>query len=218
MTTTVLFPLHNRSFVESVPYAQAISAIYEWNSTPWSIVQQGPQKVLASQPPITPNPIPTANVNPIVLSAPVSTPANQTTGYHDSPSSTSPSKSHFDTSSSASPISQDIYPHRDSLYQGEDASSQQSSSITTPAAVTAFSSGISTTHRRRNTEYVEPGSARAIYLEKNRRAASKCRSKQKHEQELLVERSRLFERKNRLLKADRDLLQAEVRALKDLLV
>ena len=243
MTTTILFPLHNHSFEESDPYAQAISAMsagnehlfnyfntagtpestnydiqafqqqnagqslsYDWRSTPWSMAQQNTQHVLPSQPQTNPNPISLANVNPIPLSAPVFTPASQPTGYFDSPSSTSPSKSHFDTSTSASPISQDMYLRRDSLYTREDDTASQPP-IATPTTI----------RRRRNMEYVETGSARAIYLEKNRRAASKCRSKQKYEQEQLVERSRLFERKNRLLKAERDLIQAEVRALKDLL-
>jgi cyclic AMP-dependent transcription factor ATF-2 len=252
MTTTALFPLHNHSFGESDPYAQAISAmsagnghflnhfnttetpestnydiralqqqnpgqtppLYDWKSTSWSIAQQSTQPVLASQPHTNPSPITTANVNPIALSVPVFTSTNQPTGYYDSPSSTSPSKSRFDTSSSASPASQDMYSRRDSLYPREDDTPSQPP-ITTPTLSTITAP--TTTRRRRNMEYVEPGSARAIYLEKNRRAASKCRSKQKYEQEQLVERSRLFERKNRLLKAERDLLQAEVRALKDLL-
>ncbi|USP75457.1 hypothetical protein yc1106_02731 [Curvularia clavata] len=190
---------------------------YDWNSIPWSIAQQHTQPVLASQPQPSPNPISTTNVNPVALSPPVFTPANQATGYYDSPSSTSPSKSNFDTSSSASPVSQDMYPRRDSLYSREDDTSSQHPPTTTNPPTPITAAVPTTTRRRRNTEYVEPGSARAIYLEKNRRAASKCRSKQKHEQEQLVERSRLFERKNRLLKAERDLLQAEVRALKDLL-
>jgi len=71
--------------------------------------------------------------------------------------------------------------------------------------------------RRRKSEYAEPGSARAIYLEKNRKAASKCRNKQKQEQEQLVQRARDEERKNRILKKEVELLQAELRDIKGLL-
>lgn len=66
---------------------------------------------------------------------------------------------------------------------------------------------------RRASENVEPGSARAIYLEKNRKAASKCRNKQKVQQEELIESARECERKNRLLKAEVDLLKADMRDL-----
>ena len=57
--------------------------------------------------------------------------------------------------------------------------------------------------RRRKSEHVEPdpGSARAIYLEKNRKAASKCRNKQKQQQEELVQTARDVERMNKTLKA-----------------
>jgi cyclic AMP-dependent transcription factor ATF-2 len=70
--------------------------------------------------------------------------------------------------------------------------------------------------RRRKSEFAEPGSARAIYLEKNRKAASKCRSKQKQEQEALVERARDVERRNRILRSEVDLLQEELRSIKDI--
>jgi cyclic AMP-dependent transcription factor ATF-2 len=69
--------------------------------------------------------------------------------------------------------------------------------------------------RRRRSEYADPGSARAIYLEKNRKAASKCRSKQKMEQEKLVEDAREAERKNRWLKEEVEILQAELRNIKE---
>ncbi|KAF1850501.1 uncharacterized protein K460DRAFT_361278 [Cucurbitaria berberidis CBS 394.84] len=71
----------------------------------------------------------------------------------------------------------------------------------------------SSTARRRKSEYAEPGSARAIYLAKNRKAASKCRSKQKKQQEELVEIARDVERKNRALKAEVDILKGGIREL-----
>ncbi|KAJ8117493.1 hypothetical protein OPT61_g1310 [Boeremia exigua] len=70
--------------------------------------------------------------------------------------------------------------------------------------------------RRRGSEYAEPGSARAVYLEKNRKAASKCRGKQKRQQEELVETARDMERRNRVLKAEVELLRSDVRDLMEL--
>ncbi|KAH7359857.1 hypothetical protein BKA66DRAFT_573962 [Pyrenochaeta sp. MPI-SDFR-AT-0127] len=70
--------------------------------------------------------------------------------------------------------------------------------------------------RRRRSEFAEPGSARAVYLEKNRKAASKCRSKQKMQQEELVETARDAERKNRALKAEVELLKGGMRELMDI--
>lgn len=70
--------------------------------------------------------------------------------------------------------------------------------------------------RRRRSENAEPGSARAIYLEKNRKAASKCRSKQKMQQEDLVETAREVERKNRALKAEVEMLKGGMRELMDI--
>lgn len=67
------------------------------------------------------------------------------------------------------------------------------------------------TGRRRTSEYVEPGSARAIYLEKNRKAASKCRNKQRKQQEQLVENARIAERQHRILKAEVQMLENELR-------
>lgn len=72
------------------------------------------------------------------------------------------------------------------------------------------------TGRRRRSEFAEPGSARAIYLEKNRKAASKCRSKQKMQQEELVETARDVERKNRALKAEVEMLKGGMRELMDI--
>lgn len=70
--------------------------------------------------------------------------------------------------------------------------------------------------RRRGSEYAEPGSARAIYLEKNRKAASKCRSKQKRQQEELVEAAREAERRNKILKAEVEILRGGMRDLMEL--
>jgi cyclic AMP-dependent transcription factor ATF-2 len=70
--------------------------------------------------------------------------------------------------------------------------------------------------RRRGSEYAEPGSARAIYLEKNRKAASKCRSKQKRQREKLVETAREVERQNKILKAEVKILQNGMRDLMEL--
>lgn len=84
----------------------------------------------------------------------------------------------------------------------------EDSSPTTTTRTTSSSGG-----RRRQPEYVEPGSARAIYLEKNRKAASKCRSKQKMQQEDLVETARMVERKNKALKAEVELLKSNMEDL-----
>ncbi|KAF1361472.1 hypothetical protein EJ07DRAFT_176162 [Lizonia empirigonia] len=70
--------------------------------------------------------------------------------------------------------------------------------------------------RRRGSEYAEPGSARAIYLEKNRKAASKCRSKQKRQQEELVETARDVERRNKILKAEVEILKSGMQELMQL--
>lgn len=67
--------------------------------------------------------------------------------------------------------------------------------------------------RRRGSEYAEPGSARAVYLEKNRKAASKCRTKQKRQQEDLIETAREVERRNRILKAEVEILKSGMRDL-----
>lgn len=67
--------------------------------------------------------------------------------------------------------------------------------------------------RRRGSEYAEPGSARAVYLEKNRKAASKCRSKQKRQQDELVETARDVERRNKILKAEVEILKSDMRDL-----
>jgi cyclic AMP-dependent transcription factor ATF-2 len=67
--------------------------------------------------------------------------------------------------------------------------------------------------RKRRSETAEVGTARAIYLEKNRKAASKCRSKQKREQETLVEEARNYERRNRMLKMEVEMLRGDLHDL-----
>jgi hypothetical protein len=85
------------------------------------------------------------------------------------------------------------------------------STITTASTTTARRTG-----RRRTSEDLAPGSTRAIYLEKNRRAATKCRTKQKQEQEDLVVAAREYESKYKILKAELELLKADKRGLMDL--
>jgi hypothetical protein len=72
------------------------------------------------------------------------------------------------------------------------------------------------TGRRRTSEKAEVGSARAVYLEKNRHAASKCRTKQKRQQEDLVELAREVERKNKVLKSEVEFLKSDLRGLMEL--
>jgi hypothetical protein len=67
--------------------------------------------------------------------------------------------------------------------------------------------------RRRGSKYVEPGSTRAVYLEKNRKAARKCRSKQKRQQDELAETARDVKRRNKILKAKTEILESEMRNL-----
>ncbi|PVH91532.1 hypothetical protein DM02DRAFT_678036 [Periconia macrospinosa] len=62
-------------------------------------------------------------------------------------------------------------------------------------------------------EQVEPGSARAIYLEKNRKAASKWRGKQKMQQQKLMETAREMERMNKQLKAEVESLKSDMHDL-----
>jgi cyclic AMP-dependent transcription factor ATF-2 len=70
--------------------------------------------------------------------------------------------------------------------------------------------------RKSSTEDVDLDPARATYLEKNRKAASKCRSKQKRQQDDLVEQAREIERRNKLLKAEVAMLQGGMRELMDM--
>jgi hypothetical protein len=70
--------------------------------------------------------------------------------------------------------------------------------------------------RKRKLETAEAGTPRAIYLEKNRKAASKCRSKQKQQQEDLVEEARTHERRNKILKAEVEMLRNDLRCMMDI--
>lgn len=67
--------------------------------------------------------------------------------------------------------------------------------------------------RRRVSKYAELGSARAIYLEKNRKAVSKCRNNQKRCQEKLVQEARDVELCNKLLEAEVEWLRSGMRDL-----
>ncbi|KAF2844001.1 hypothetical protein T440DRAFT_512415 [Plenodomus tracheiphilus IPT5] len=67
--------------------------------------------------------------------------------------------------------------------------------------------------RRRGSECAEPGSARAVYLEKNRKDARKRRSKQKRQQEELVETARDAQRRNKVLNAEVQLLKSDTHDL-----
>jgi hypothetical protein len=91
------------------------------------------------------------------------------------------------------------------------SSSSQTSHDSYPPSIEQQSVG-----RKRKSESLELGSARAVYLEKNRKAASKCRNKQKRQQEDLVEETRNIELRNRLLKAEVEMLRANLRQLMDI--
>ncbi|KAF2108832.1 hypothetical protein BDV96DRAFT_455819, partial [Lophiotrema nucula] len=71
----------------------------------------------------------------------------------------------------------------------------------------------STARRRKSSLSNDSASARERYLEKNRRAATKCRSKQKKQQEELVENARDAERKNKILRAEVAILKEDMREL-----
>jgi hypothetical protein len=121
-----------------------------------------------------------------------------------------------------------------SLYSSEHEKANYSSQLT-PSSITQESSPTETrrkslhkmpqadqartrnnkTGRRRSSECVEPGSARSIYLDKNRKAASKCRGKQKKEQEELVETARSVELRNRMLKLEVNMLRSSMQELMD---
>ncbi|CAG5152797.1 uncharacterized protein ALTATR162_LOCUS2918 [Alternaria atra] len=139
----------------------------------------------------------TANAYPIAECSSTFTPSNRSTNSL-TPPTISPSQTQFDAIDAPHFCEASAVEGRhDSLYPREEAASQ-----------TTYTPSIK---RRPRSQYAEPGSARAIYLEKNRKAASKCRTKQKMEQEVLVEKSRETERKNRLLKAELSLLENERR-------
>jgi cyclic AMP-dependent transcription factor ATF-2 len=79
------------------------------------------------------------------------------------------------------------------------------------------STGQRSAGRKRKLETAEDGTPRAIYLEKNRKAASKCRSKQKQQQEDLVEEARIHERRNKMLKAEVEMLRNDLRCMMDII-
>ncbi|KAL1796012.1 hypothetical protein ACET3X_006236 [Alternaria dauci] len=145
----------------------------------------------------------TSSAYPITDHDSTFTPSNRSTRSHITPT-ISPSQTQFDASDAPQFYEEPTTNkgRHDSLYPKEEAASP----TTTPP------SG----RRRPRLQYAEPGSARAIYLEKNRNAASKCRTKQKREQEQLVDRSRTVERRNRILKAELELLETERRQWMDL--
>jgi hypothetical protein len=89
--------------------------------------------------------------------------------------------------------------------------SSQSSHDSSPPSTGQRSAG-----RKRKLETADAGTPRAIYLEKNRKAASKCRSKQKQQQEDLVEEARTHERRNKILKAEVEILRNELRCIMDI--
>jgi cyclic AMP-dependent transcription factor ATF-2 len=72
------------------------------------------------------------------------------------------------------------------------------------------------TKKQRTLEKSEPGSARAMHLEKNRKAASKCRTKQKRQQDSLVTTAQDMERRNKLLKWEVELLKGDLKGLMEL--
>ena len=113
---------------------------------------------------------------------------------------------HVQVSSNSSP-SRDSQPS--TLNQGS-ASSQTSLDPQSPPRKKRRSG------RKPTAEGLELDSARATYLEKNRKAASKCRSKQKRQQDDLIEEARDIQRKNKCLKAEVAMLQGGMRELMDL--
>ena len=113
----------------------------------------------------------------------------------------------YNTGSNFTPLTDDT----DSLSSKRRCDSLQSNFVAHSPTIPPAKIG-----RRRGSEYAEPGSARAVYLEKNRKAASKCRSKQKRQQEELVETARDVERRNRILKAEVEVLKSGMQDLMQL--
>ncbi|KAH7128152.1 hypothetical protein B0J11DRAFT_263676 [Dendryphion nanum] len=103
--------------------------------------------------------------------------------------------------------------HSNTFSHGEDERPAKRRSVV--SMQTESDSGDSTPAptRGRRSSNVEPGTARAVYLEKNRYAARKCRTKQKKHQEVLVETARDMERKNKQLKAEVEFLKGDMRDL-----
>jgi cyclic AMP-dependent transcription factor ATF-2 len=109
----------------------------------------------------------------------------------------------YDTSGSAHSV--------DSWTSPQCSNSSQTSHGSYPADAEEHSVG-----RKRRTKVSEPGSARAIYLEKNRKAARKCRDKQKKQQEDLVAETRDTGLRNRVLKTEVEMLRGNLNALKEI--
>ncbi|KAF3052330.1 hypothetical protein E8E11_009598 [Didymella keratinophila] len=155
-----------------------------------------------------------------------SSPAMFTASNHFDPATVSPMHTHFDVDN-ASPGSDiktsfDGQMHQPSTFA---TFANENDPLSTKGRCDSLQSNFgsqsptmpqSQVGRRRGSEYAEPGSARAIYLEKNRKAASKCRSKQKRQQEELVETARHVERQNQILKAEVDMLKSDMRGLMEL--
>lgn len=157
-----------------------------------------------------------------------STPAMFTASKHSDPATVSPMNTHFDVDN-ASPgsdikisIDGQMHPIAPSTFA---SFANQNDPLSTKGRCDSLQSNFGSQSptipqaqvgRRRGSEYAEPGSARATYLEKNRKAASKCRSKQKKQQEELVETARAVERQNKILKAEVDLLKKDMRGLMEL--
>ncbi|RAR06581.1 cyclic amp-dependent transcription factor atf-2 isoform x1 [Stemphylium lycopersici] len=243
MTTTILIPPHNTSLEDPEIYHQTLSIMsrdldrftyrfpsdnapasnsdyhhdprhdiqeqrpyHVWNPPPSPIrPPTNVQSTFDSDTIINTSQSPPAIINPAALSNPMFTPMNSAARVHDPAATISPSQTHFDTNVSPSAISESEQSRRDSMYSREEDSKWR---ISRPQPIKG---------RKRTTEHIEPGSARAIYLEKNRKAASKCRKKQKAEQEALAEKSRDCDATNRLLRAEKQMLQNEVQELKALL-
>jgi hypothetical protein len=110
---------------------------------------------------------------------------------------------------SATPMAPTQWPYK--MERGAPVGQQRRGSICSQA-----DSAPCLTGRRRTSEKAEVGSARAVYLEKNRHAASKCRTKQKRQQEDLVETARELERKNKVLKSEVEFLKTDLRGLMEL--
>lgn len=157
-----------------------------------------------------------------------SSPAMLTASNHFDPTTVSPMNTHFDVDN-ASPGSDIKMSFDGQLHQNASSTfasfANENDPLSTKGRCDSLQSNFgsqspTTAHtqvgRRRGSEYAEPGSARAIYLEKNRKAASKCRSKQKRQQEELVETARHVERQNKILKAEVDLLKNDMRGLMEL--
>lgn len=157
-----------------------------------------------------------------------SSPAMFTASDHFDPATVSPMNTHFDVDNT-SPGSDITTSFDTQMRQSAPSTFASSADQNNPMSTKGRCDSLQSTFgsqsptmsqtqagRRRGSEYAEPGSARAIYLEKNRKAASKCRSKQKRQQEELVETARAVERQNKILKAEVDLLKNDMRGLMEL--